>query len=945
MEQTRYNFEEIEAKWQAYWKENETFRTLDPGDTNFDPSRPKFYVLDMFPYPSGAGLHVGHPLGYIGTDIVARYKRMTGHNVLHPMGFDAFGLPAEQYAIEHGIHPRETTERNIENMRRQLLAFGLSYDWSREVQTIDPAYYKWTQWIFRLLRESYFDDESEQARPIADLVAKLDTGELSLDETGHISPSSPSADRWSSLDEEEQERRLEQVRLAFAAEVPVNWCPALGTALANEEVTNEGRSERGNHPVYKRPLRQWMLRITKYAERLAGELDDVDWPEPIKLMQRNWIGRSEGASVQFQVAGRDATIEVFTTRADTLFGATYMVLAPEHPLVPLIATDEHRAAVDEYRTQAERRSDVDRQADAKTKTGVFTGAYAINPVNGGKIPIWIADYVLMGYGTGAIMAVPAHDARDFEFAKQFNLPIVAVVDPPKRWIKERAEASGDLDAFLPLEKLQEIYRNAPDTFGEAFGGEGVNINSSGDGVSIDRLSTADAKTKITAWLEEQSLGLAKVQYKLRDWLFSRQRYWGEPIPVLYDEQGRSRTVDEDALPVELPPMRDFRPPTSDDPDVPPQPSLARAPKEWLEPKIDGDLYRRELNTMPQWAGSCWYYLRYLDPHNSERMVDPEKERYWMGENGVDLYVGGAEHAVLHLLYARFWHKVLFDLGHVSTAEPFGRLFNQGYILAYAYQNAKGTYVPAEEITEKNGKYFYQGEAVSRSQGKMGKSLKNAVNPDDMFHQYGCDTLRLYEMYMGPLETSKPWNTRDIVGSHRFLQRIWRNFINGQTGQWQVADEPADDETRRLLHKTIKRVTEDMERLRFNTAIAALIELNNALVPLETIPAEVARPFVLMLSPFCPHIAEELWHRLNNETSIAYEPWPTFDPAQLVQNTMNIVIQILGKTRGQVEVAADAGETEIQEAAMADGKIAKHLEGKTVRKVVYVPGRLLNIVAN
>ncbi len=952
----RYDFNVIEQRWQETWQSRKTFRTAGPGEAGFDPDRPKFYVLDMFPYPSGVGLHVGHPLGYIATDIVARFKRMTGHNVLHPMGFDAFGLPAEQFAVQHGVHPRVTTEQNIANMLRQLKALGLSYDWDRQLATIDVDYYKWTQWIFLRMYNSYFDPVEQHARPIEELLTKLQNEVYFVGFDDRIIPATDQglmglegepigARKWHELDEEQRNAFLDGHRLAYLAEVPVNWCPALGTVLANEEVTNEGRSERGNHPVFKRPLKQWMLRITAYAERLADDLDAVDWPEAIKKMQRDWIGRSEGALVDFAVDGSDELIRVFTTRSDTLFGATYMVLAPEHPLVDQVITEAQRTAVRDYRRQAESRSDVDRMAEAKEKTGVFTGGHAINPVNDQKIPIWIADYVLMGYGTGAIMAVPAHDERDHAFARTFDLPIVEVV-------KHDGE---NID-------IQE----------EAFVGAGVNVNSANDDVSINDLPTPQAKTKITEWLEHKGLGQGHVQYKLRDWLFSRQRYWGEPFPVLHDERGRTVALDESELPAELPAMEDFTPVASDDPDAPPQPPLGRAPESWRIVERNGQRYTRELNTMPQWAGSCWYYLRYLDNTNAERFCDPSREQYWMGSTeqnsagGVDLYVGGAEHAVLHLLYARFWHKVLYDLGHVSTPEPFGRLFNQGYIQAYAYTDARGVYMPASEVVNADGKpasevqgtkgekFFHNDQPVTEVYGKMGKSLHNAVSPDDICAEYGCDTLRLYEMYMGPLDASKPWNTRDIIGVHRFLQRLWRNFVNEETGELKVTSDkpgaqrseaPGIDPLLRLLHKTIKRVTEDMQRLCFNTAIAALIEMNNALVGRDTLPRAIAEPFVLMLAPLAPHLAEELWQRMGHDDTLAYEPWPTYDEQYLVEETVELAVQVMGKVRGRITVAADADRAAVEAAARNDENVAAHLEGKTIRKVIVIPGKLVNIVAN
>lgn len=914
-----YPFADVEDKWQAYWESQKTFRTPDKIDT----SKPKYYVLDMFPYPSGVGLHVGHPLGYIATDIVARYKRMTGMNVLHTMGFDAFGLPAEQYAVEHGVHPRVTTEKNIGNMERQLKRLGLSYDWDRAISTTDEDYYKWTQWIFLQLYHSYVDPATSQARPIADLIAKLEKGTWHVNSDNKLTaPDGPETRKWKDLAPAEHEAVLAQYRLAYMAEVPVNWCPALGTVLANEEVTNEGRSERGNYPVYKRPLRQWMLRITAYAERLANELEIVDWPEPIKIMQRNWVGRSEGAHIDFQVEGHDDLLRVFTTRPDTLFGATYMVLAPEHPLVAEITTPGQRGAIRDYRKWAEARSEVDRMAEGREKTGVFTGGYAVNPANGNRIPIWIADYVLMGYGTGAIMAVPGQDERDWEFAEVFDLPIIRTVQPP-----------ADFD-------------------GKAFTGNGPAINSD----FLNGLHITEAKKAAIAWLEAEGKGEGTINYKLRDWLFSRQRYWGEPFPVLHGPDGQLRAVDPEALPVALPEMDDFSPSSSDDPQAPPRPPLSRAPRTWRHQEIDGVLYERELNTMPQWAGSCWYYLRFIDPKNDKAFVDPQKEQYWMGDNGVDLYVGGAEHAVLHLLYARFWHKVLFDLGHVSTREPFGRLFNQGYIQAYAYRDERGIAVEAQEVIDQDGRpatevqdqpnrqFSYNGEPVSQEYGKMGKSLKNAVSPDEICDQYGCDTLRLYEMYMGPLEASKPWNTRDIVGVNRFLKRIWRNFVDENTDDLLVSDDTPTEDQLRLLHKTIERVTDDMNRLSFNTAIAALIEMNNkALVSLDKIPRALAEPFLLMLAPLAPHISEELWHRLGYEESLGYEPWPVPDEAYLKEDTIEIAVQVNGKVRASIKVAIDAPEDTVLEMARTQEGVVRYLEGKTMRREIYVPGRIVNLV--
>ena len=935
-----YDFVAIEAKWQRFWDEHKTFRSPGPGDPDFDPTRSKFYVLDMFPYPSGKGLHVGHPLGYIATDIVARFKRMTGHNVLHPMGFDAFGLPAEQYAVETGTHPRVTTEANIANMKRQLIACGLGYDWDREIATTDESYYRWTQWIFLQLFGSWFDPEHQAARPIGELILRLEAdvvrlagGELRVRD-GNGFDEAPS---WASLDPRQREDALGTQRLAYLDEVPVNWCPALGTVLANEEVTNDGRSERGNHPVFKRPLRQWMLRITRFADRLERDLEQVDWPESVASMQRNWIGRSEGARVSFPVVGHDAEIEIFTTCPDTLFGATYMVLAPEHALVDMVTTDAQRDAVRDYRRAAESRSDVDRQAETKEKTGVFTGGHAINPVNGEEIPIWIADYVLMGYGTGAIMAVPAHDTRDFAFAKTFSLHIRPVIVPDDAWLAEQdgARAVGD---------VRSAYLAGPATFDAAFTGHGTGINSANDTVSLDGMPTADAKEHMVRWLADTARGRAEVQYKLRDWLFSRQRYWGEPFPILHGPDGTMRVVDE--LPVRLPEIDDYRPQASDDPQAEPQTPLSRAGPAWTDVEIDGITYRREFNTMPQWAGSCWYYLRYLDPTNEDRFVGVEAERYWMSPRGVDVYLGGVEHAVLHLLYARFWHKVLFDLGHVSTHEPFGRLVNQGYIQAYYYEDARGIRVEATEVEEgPDGTFTHAGQPVTRSLGKMGKSLKNAVAPDDIFAEYGADTLRLYELYLGPLEQSKAWNTRAIVGAHRFLQRLWRNLVDENSGALLVSDEIGDEGVRRVLHQTIRDVTENFEDMRYNSAIARLIELNNALVPIERVPREVAEAFVLMLSPIAPHVCEELWQRMGHDDSIALASWPDHHNALLVEDAMDIVVQVMGKKRGLVSVPVGSDQETILAAAQADKAVARHLDGKTIRKVIYVEGKLLNVVAN
>jgi len=1037
-----YDFSDIESRWQQYWAEHETFKTANPGQIGFDPSRPKFYVLDMFPYPSGVGLHVGHPLGYIATDITARYKRMCGYNVLHPMGYDAFGLPAEQYAVETGTHPRETTENNIANMTRQLKRLGLSYDWSRQVATTDPGYYKWTQWVFLQLYHSYVDPFDGKAKPIQHLIDQLEGEELLIAHDGSLRASGIDEDmdalsgtpvgysKWAELTNEQRDDLLDQYRLAYRAQVPVNWCPGLGTVLANEEVTNDGRSERGNYPVFRRPLKQWMLRITAMADRLEDDLERVDWPEAIKLMQRNWIGRSEGAAVFFPVAAdaaREAgdddeqpVIEVFTTRPDTLFGATYMVLAPEHPLVETIATAAQRSAVEAYQKEAARKAENERTAETRQKTGVFTGAYAINPVNNEKVPIWIADYVMMGYGTGAIMAVPAHDERDFEFAKTVDLPIRDVVySAPLAAIHaffRRHDAASDDDPqtvrmlidFVGLcvnqhrTDYDEVYQTVgnrrerkadelnissrgniamiwADTIAELCKGgvaplrqavtegrlveltdaamtdPGVAAHSANDELSLNGLPTDEAKEKISDYLERKGIGNRRVNTKLRDWLFSRQRYWGEPFPIVHDARGRVRPLDESELPVTLPEMEDFRPVAAEDPEDPttePQPPLGRAPDDWKNVQIDGQVYHRELNTMPQWAGSCWYYLRFLDPDNSERLVDPEVERYWMKtgkdsdadySGGVDLYVGGAEHAVLHLLYARFWHKVLFDLGHVSTPEPFGRLYNQGYIQAPYYEDERGVRLPADEIAYVGEKATHEGKEVKEMFGKMGKSLKNAIAPDAICEEYGCDTLRLYEMYMGPLDQSKVWQPRDIIGLHKFLQRMWRNFVDEYTDKLKVSDTEPAPELERKLHATLKRCTEAMDSLSFNVAIAALIELNNALVSLSDIPRKVAEPMTLALAPLAPHIAEELWQRLGKEHSLAYEDWPLYDQDKLVADTFELPVQVNGKLRGKITVPADADEAAAEQAAKADDNVAAHLEGKTVRKVIVIPGKMVNIV--
>ena len=925
----------IESTWQDTWDAEGTFHTPNPAGPLADPARftdaPKTFIVDMFPYPSGAGLHVGHPLGYIGTDVYARFKRMKGYNVLHTLGYDSFGLPAEQHAITTGIHPRINTESNIANMRRQLRRLGLGHDPRRSVSTTDEDFYRWTQWIFLQVHGSWYDTDQRRARPIAELEHAFATG----------SRPTPDGRPWAEMTASERHRLLDDHRLAYLTDAPVNWCPGLGTILANEEVTADGRSDIGNYPVFKRNMRQWMMRITAYADRLIDDLDRLDWPEPIKLMQRNWIGRSHGARVRF--GSPAGPIEVFTTRPDTLFGATFLVLSPEHPMVSALTATDSRAEVEAYCAAAAAKQAAERQDDAKEKTGVAIGTMAVNPVNGREVPIYVADYVLMGYGTGAIMAVPSGDQRDFEFARVHGLPIVATAMPPESWF--------DSHGIAPSTDCS--------TWPEAFTGDGTYVNSSNGEVSLDGLdSIASATERIVEWLSARGHAEATVTYRLRDWLFSRQRYWGEPFPIVYDDEGNAHAVPEAQLPVLLPELADFKPTAldPDDADSDPVPPLARI-TEWSHVTLDlGDgprSYRREVNVMPQWAGSCWYEMRYLDPTNTEQFVDPEVERYWMGPasdghtGGVDLYVGGVEHAVLHLLYSRFWHKVLFDLGHVSSEEPFHRLFNQGYIQAYAYRDGRGQAVPANEVVEENGRYTWNGEEVAREYGKMGKSLKNIVTPDEMYEDYGADTFRLYEMSMGPLDASRPWNTRDVVGMQRFLQRLWRNIVDEDTGEAIVDDSPAPEELLRHLHRTIDGVTADMEGLRFNTVIAKLIEFNNALTQHvgahHRSPRQVVEPMVQMLSPLCPHVAEELWRLLGHATTITYVPFPVADPALLVQDTIEIPVQVNGKVRGRIVVPADADETRMMEAANQVDSVAQALAGKTIVKTVVVPGRMVNLV--
>ena len=946
--------QEIEARWQDRWEAEGTFHTPNPVGALSDgfsavADRPKRYVLDMFPYPSGVGLHVGHPLGFIGTDVYARYLRMTGHNVVHTMGYDAFGLPAEQYALKTNTHPRVTTETNIANMRRQLRRLGLGHDARRAVSTTDVGFYRWTQWIFLQIFDSWYDTDADRARPISELVAAFDAG-TRRPAVG----TNPSGRPWATLDATDRRAVVNGHRLAFLAEVPVNWCPGLGTVLANEEVTADGRSERGNFPVFRRPMKQWMLRITAYADRLIDDLDQLDWSEAIKSQQRNWIGRSTGAQVTFPTAA--GPIDVFTTRPDTLFGATYLVVAPEHPLVPGLTAeawpanipaswtggaDAPAAAVAAYVTATSRRSELDRQSEGKEKTGVFTGTYATNPVDGQPVPVFVADYVLMGYGTGAIMAVPAHDQRDFDFARAFDLPITAVVAPEAAWL-----ADHQVEEATPAQQWPEAYA-----------GTGAAMSSANDEISLNGLEVADAKAKITAWLEAAGHGHGTIQYKLRDWLFSRQRYWGEPFPIVFGPDGEPQALPDSELPLELPPMEDFSPNTSDREDSEPEPPLGRV-TEWTTATLDlgrGDgpqPYRREVNTMPNWAGSCWYELRYLDPTNTDAFVDPENERYWMGPQtegdcgGVDLYVGGVEHAVLHLLYARFWHKVLFDLGHLSSSEPFRRLFNQGMVQAFAYTDQRGFYVAAEEVVEDDGRFLHNGAEVKREYGKMGKSLQNAVTPDEMCERYGADTLRLYEMFTGPLDQSRPWDTVAVVGMYRQLQRIWRLFVSEETGALRVAETDPSDDTLRVLHRTIAAVRDGMETLRFNTSIARITELTNHLTaayPDGGVPRSVAEPLALLLGPLAPHAAEELWSRLGHPGTSAYEPFPVADEAWLVDDTVEIPVQVNGKVRSRVTVAADLDRAGLEAAARADEKVAVLLDGATVRKVVVVPGKLVNFV--
>jgi len=969
----RYDHKRIEAKWQHEWDQRRTFVTPD-----FASGREKLYVLDMFPYPSGDGLHVGHPEGYTATDIVCRFNRMRGKHVLHTMGWDAFGLPAEQHAKKTGTHPRTTTYKNIDTFRRQLQMLGFSYDWSREFSTTDPDYFRWTQWIFLTIFDTWFDRDCEWVGPDG------------RKRKGRGRPISalPIPDMIRRQGSEAVRRYQDKERLAYQSFAPVNWCPALGTVLANEEVI-DGKSERGGHPVTRVALRQWMLRITEYADRLLEELAELDWSESIKTLQRNWIGRSEGAEVDFFI-GKPATVaaegafdawkksraaggfpkepgddvlRIYTTRPDTLFGATYMVLAPEHPFVDRLTVDAQRQAVNEYRRTAAGKSDLDRTDLAKQKTGVFTGSYALNPVNGQKIPIWIADYVLISYGTGAIMAVPAHDLRDWEFAVQFNLPIIPVVQPPAGNEPSREEWA--------LARTVDGRKETP------FVGQGTAINSA----SYSGTPTAAFKSKITGDLEQAGLGRGAVNYRLRDWLFSRQHYWGEPFPIWHElddsgnPTGLMRAVPETELPVTLPEMTDFAPSGK------PEPPLAKAPADWLcKTDADGTRLMRETNTMPQWAGSCWYYLRFIDPKNDQRFIDAAKEKYWMP---VDLYVGGAEHAVLHLLYSRFWHKVLFDRGYVSTAEPFRKLINQGMILGeyefLGFQDASGgdnRWVTYDDVEMRDRDAFrketgtplttvkLRPELVEKREGgfvlvenrqirvlavafKMSKSRGNVVNPDTVVASYGADALRMYEMFMGPLEATKPWSTSGVEGISRFLARVWRMIADERADEIRlnsaVQEATPSEAQLRLLHRTIKAVTEDFEKLSFNTAISRLMEFTNEIAQLEPRPRVLLEPFVLLLSPLAPHLAEELWQLLGHSGTLAFEPWPRFDETLIVESVVEIPVQVNGKLRGKVRVAAGADQATVEQAARNDPAVAAHLTGKTVVKVVFIPGRLLNFV--
>jgi leucyl-tRNA synthetase len=881
-----YNFWDIEPKWQKYWDENRTFRTRD------NLSGPKYYILDMFPYPSGSGLHVGHPEGYTATDIVSRYKRMKGFNVLHPMGWDAFGLPAEQYAIQTGTHPAVITRENCDTFRRQIKSLGLSYDWEREINTTDPEYFKWTQWIFCQLYNTWYDTDSKRGRPVFELEVPEDVRNQGA---------------------EFVRKYIDERRLAYYADAQVWWCQSCRTVCANEEVLTDGSHEKCGNQVIRRNLKQWLLRIPHYAERLLDGLDTLDWPEGVKEMQRNWIGKSKGAEVIFTVPEINETISVFTTRPDTLFGATYMVISPEHPLAAKLVSDRYRSGVEAYIQAASLKSDMDRTELAREKTGVFTGSYAVNPVNDQLIPVWVADYVLMGYGTGAIMAVPAHDTRDFEFAVKFGIPVTCILDP--------VDAPDEL-------RTNVLEGNA------CWTEDGIYINSSNPakGIDINGLNKEKGIITITAWLEENRLGRGTIQYKIRDWLFSRQRYWGEPFPVIHWEDGEI-TLDEN-LPVVLPEMEKYEPGEGG------ESPLSNA-HEWLSvTDANGRKGRRETNTMPQWAGSCWYYLRFTDPRNNEKIFDPECEKYWMP---VDLYIGGAEHAVLHLLYSRFWHKVLFDLGIVSTDEPFKKLFNQGMILAFAYETANGAKISSDLVEEHDGGFFHResGEQLHQIVAKMSKSLKNVVNPDDVVRNYGADALRLYEMFMGPLDERKPWADKGVKGVFNFLNRVYRFF----TDPGNIAGGQEDPETEKALHQAIRKVTSDIENLKFNTAVSALMVFNNIALKKGKVTGETAGLFARILSPFAPHLAEELWSLYSHSQSLAYEAWPEANEKLLQENVFAYPVSFNGKMRFQFELPLDMTVHEIEEAVLGYEKTIRYTEGKTIRKIIIIPGKIINVVVS
>ncbi len=880
-----YKFWDIEPKWQAYWEENKTFKTEN------DFSKPKYYILDMFPYPSGSGLHVGHPEGYTATDIISRYKRMKGFNVLHPMGWDAFGLPAEQYAIQTGTHPAITTQKNCDNFRRQIKTLGLSYDWDREINTTDPKYFKWTQWIFTKLYNTWFDAEINKGRPISEL---------------------PIPDEVKAEGKTAVKEYIGKKRLAYYDNAQVWWCEHCKTVCANEEVLTDGSHEKCGNQVTRKNLKQWLLRIPHYAQRLLEGLNDLDWPEGVKDMQRNWIGKSTGAEVDFVLQGLDQSLRVYTTRSDTLFGATYMVVSPEHPMLSEIVLDEKKAEVEKYIQAASLKSDLDRTELAKDKTGVFSGRYAINPVTGKEVPVWVADYVLMGYGTGAIMAVPAHDTRDFEFAEKFDIPIICILDP---------------------KDAEDEIREQVLTGKACWTGDGSYVNSSSDitGLDINELNKDDGIAKTIGWLEEKQIGNATENFKLRDWLFSRQRYWGEPFPVIHWEDGEVTLVEDD-LPVSLPDMEKFEP--GDGGESP----LSNA-GDWLT-VVDknGRKGRRETNTMPQWAGSCWYYLRYIDPKNDEQIFDKKVENYWMP---VDLYIGGAEHAVLHLLYSRFWHKVLFDLDIVSTEEPFQKLFNQGMILAFAYETQTGGKVTSDLVEEKDGAYFHTetGEELRQIVAKMSKSLKNVINPDDVVEKYGADALRLYEMFMGPLDDTKPWAENGVKGVFGFLGRACRFFANLDN----IVDGEEDKDVLKLLQQTIIKVGDDIENLKFNTGISALMVFNNLAIKKGKVTKATAQTFATILAPYAPHLAEELWQLYGNEKTLSYEPWPVADKSLLVEDTHTYPVSFNGKMRFKLELPLDMPKDEIEKIVLEHELSQKWLDGKSPKKMIIVPKKIINVV--